>query len=409
VRLWTGFVGSVVEAWAELRVHRTRVLLSLIGVGVAVAALTTVVAGGAIATQITVEQNERYGGRPANVQLNAYNPETGASPGTGAMSDAVAAAAARYGVTHTTRNGNGMLRVQLPDGVVDVSSSFVDVAYGAIHRTSLVEGAWFTDYDVERLAPAIIVSSDLWNRIGAPDLRTHPTVEIVAAERNVTAVVTGVTASSPASDGQDLSGFMLNDAYLAFANTEELANSYFSYELWVPPDIAAELMPLLQADVAGSLGEGWQVDAYRSDYLGWGGEDPLLPLKLAVGAFAILVLPLGALGLVNIALVTVRQRIREIGIRRSFGATAGRVFFAVMMESVVATVFAGAIGVLVSVLLIKNPLTSGWIGDYVQDVPAFPVDAALIGLGAATLVGALAGLLPALVAVRVKVIDAIRY
>ncbi len=37
------------------------------------------------------------------------------------------------------------------------------------------------------------------------------------------------------------------------------------------------------------------------------------------------------------------------------------------------------------------------------------MEAALIGLGAATLVGALAGLLPALVAVRVKVIDAIRY
>ena len=45
------------------------------------------------------------------------------------------------------------------------------------------------------------------------------------------------------------------------------------------------------------------------------------------------VILLGALGLVNIALVTVKQRVREIGIRRSFGATAGRVFFAVMMES----------------------------------------------------------------------------
>jgi putative ABC transport system permease protein len=42
-------------------------------------------------------------------------------------------------------------------------------------------------------------------------------------------------------------------------------------------------------------------------------------------------------------------------------------------------------------------------------MPPFPLDAALIGLGAATLVGALAGLVPALVAVRVKVIDAIRF
>ena len=128
-----------------------------------------------------------------------------------------------------------------------------------------------------------------------------------------------------------------------------------------------------------------------------------------VAAVAVLVLLLGALGLVNISLVTVRQRIREIGIRRSFGATAGRVFFAVMMESVVATVAAGVIGVFLAVLIVTSPLVTDLIGQGITDLPAFPIEAALVGLGAATLVGALAGLLPAIVAVRVKVIDAIRY
>lgn len=58
---------------------------------------------------------------------------------------------------------------------------------------------------------------------------------------------------------------------------------------------------------------------------------------------------LGALGLVNIAMVTVMQRIREISIRRSFEATAGRVFFAVTLESVVATIAAGIVPALVAV------------------------------------------------------------
>jgi putative ABC transport system permease protein len=121
------------------------------------------------------------------------------------------------------------------------------------------------------------------------------------------------------------------------------------------------------------------------------------------------VMLLGALGLLNIALVTVKNRIREIGVRRAFGATAGRVFFAVLMESVVATTVAGLFGVLLAIVLIKNPITDGIIAAGVQDIPPFPVEAALLGLGSAVLVGALAGLLPALVAVRVKVIDAIRY
>ena len=81
---------------------------------------------------------------------------------------------------------------------------------------------------------------------------------------------------------------------------------------------------------------------------------------------------------------------------RAFGATAGRVFFAVMMESVVATFVAGLVGVLLAIVLIRNPITESYIALGVQDIPAFPIEAALIGLGAATLVGALAGLLPAL-------------
>ena len=128
-----------------------------------------------------------------------------------------------------------------------------------------------------------------------------------------------------------------------------------------------------------------------------------------MAGIAVLVLLLGAVGLVNIALVTVRGRIREIGIRRTFGATAGRVFFAVLMESVVATVAAGIVGVLVAVLVLRNPWTIEFISQGVSDVPPFPVSAAITGLAAATAVGALAGLIPALVAVRVKVINALRY
>lgn len=122
-----------------------------------------------------------------------------------------------------------------------------------------------------------------------------------------------------------------------------------------------------------------------------------------------LLLLLGALSLVNIALVTVRQRIREIGIRRSFGATSARVFFSIMLESVVGTALAGLIGVAIAVAVVRALPMETWLGFAIEDVPPFPLGVAVTGLVAATAVGALAGLVPALVAVRVKPIDAIRY
>ena len=405
----TAVVGSIVEAWSELRVHRTRVLLSLIGVGVAVAALTVVVAGGAIATQLSTEQSERWGGRPATYQMQAYNMTTGQQAGGEIFDTALAEAAARYDIRYFSRMTQDSMQVQLADGVYLVTVSAVDQPYAAIHRLQMMDGAWFTAADAARLAPAVIISSDLWQRIGAPDLRTHPTLEIVTRERSVTAVVTGITESSPDSGGMDLTSYMLRDAFAAGRFSQSPPDQQWStYEMWVPAEVGEELKNRISSDLTAALGEGWQVDLYRTDYLAYSAEDPLIVLKLAVGGVAVLVLLLGALGLVNIALVTVRHRIREIGIRRSFGATAGRVFFSVMMESVVATFVAGVVGVLIAVALVKNPWLTEWLDGYLQDVPAFPVEAAVIGLVAATGVGALAGLLPALVAVRVKVIDALR-
>ena len=76
----TGLAAAIAEAWQELRIHRLRVLLSLIGVGVAVCALTCAVAVSSIAKQALVEQAEREGGRPTTYGLYAYSNENGEPP-----------------------------------------------------------------------------------------------------------------------------------------------------------------------------------------------------------------------------------------------------------------------------------------------------------------------------------------
>lgn len=403
----TGFIGALVEAWAEIRIHRTRVLLSLIGVAVAVAALTSVVGLGAITQQATTESYERQSGRPATLFVSAYNVATGQTPDANTFSTAFTEVTERYSVDWTTRSTYTQVSVDFVDGVTPVDTTLVDVGYGTMHRVQLVQGSWFVDGDDQRLAPALVVNETVWKKLGSPDLRTHPTVTLRGSS-DVTAVIVGVAPDMPyAQDYPTM--FMLYDSFVGIATPQQVQQMYPQFEAWVPVDISQELTELIKRDIAGELGEGWQVDVSRQDYLVYQGDDPLLPIKLLVGGVAVLVLLLGALGLVNISLVTVRQRIREIGIRRSFGATAGRVFFAVMMESVVAAAAAGVVGVFIAVVVVKNPTVVEFIAPGISDIPAFPLEAALIGLGSATFVGALAGLLPALVAVRVKVIDAIRY
>jgi putative ABC transport system permease protein len=406
VTAWfTGLVGATVEAWAELRIHRTRVLLSLIGVAVAVAALTTVVALGQIAEQALTESSERQGGRPALLSIYISGSDGNALPQE-KTDAAFAAATERFRVKYSSHAAFVNARVQFADGVEDVQTQAVDVSYGTMHRMQVIDGRWFTAQDEQLLAPAVIVNENYWKRLGSPPLNSHPTTTLVG-ENNVTAVIIGVMGSSEFDPS--LSMTILYPAYARVTAPAVQQSQPPSYEMWVPPALAQQLVPLVKSEFRSLLGKSATVEVNRQDYLAYEVGDPLATLKLVVIGGALLVLLLGALGLVNISLVTVRQRIREIGIRRSFGATAGRVFFAVMMESIVATVAAGAVGVVAAILLVQSPFVQNLVGNGVIDLPPFPVEAAVVGIVAATVVGALAGLLPALIAVRVKVIDAIRY
>ncbi|PWC03282.1 ABC transporter permease [Agromyces badenianii] len=404
----TGIVSTIIEALEELRIHRGRVLLSLIGVAVAVCALTTVVGAGAIAEQAGREMSERSGGRPATVTLNASSADGALDART--ADTAWRTALDRHGIEYASRVGYGSLTVQFADGAVPVSMQIVDPDFGLMHRVRLAEGAWFTERDADRMAPALIVNEAFWTRLGNPELATHPTVELIGRGATI-GVVTGVTPAQGEWDTEP-TAFMLTDSYLPLQTATPdpmMGGPSTSFEMWIPDGSVDELTESMKRAFQAELGEGAAVDGWRSDYGAMEG-DPFLPIKLMVVGVAVVILLLGALGLLTIALVTVRGRIREIGIRRSFGATAGRVFFSVLMETVVGTFVAGVVGVGVAIALVRSPLMGMALGGAeVQDMPGFPVEAALIGIGAAVAVGALAGLLPALGAVRVKVIDAIRF
>lgn len=402
-----GFLGALIEAWAEFRVNRARVVLSLVGVGIAVLALTAVVGVGQIVTQAQVEQMERSSGRPATLQVaTPYDSVSGQQGDTAKLATVIDSLVDRYSITYWGSVSYQGLSVQLPTGVQFASLQTVDPAYGVMHRVQMVEGAWFADSDQQRMMPAIIIGEGFWRALGSPPLGTHPIVTLLGAH-TVQAIVTGVYATG--AYDTSLSAYLLNAAWPMVGASSDFGGSAPQYEFWVPTDIAEPLTDRIRTEVAAAFGDGWQVSVNRQDYLAWSDSDPLAQLRLVLVGIAALILLLGALGLVNISLVTVRQRIREIGIRRAFGATSGRVFLAVMLESVVATAFAGGVGVVLAIILVRSDWVLGLIAPGLSDVPRFPAEAAIIGFVAATGVGALAGLLPALVAVRVKVIDAIRY
>jgi len=124
----------------------------------------------------------------------------------------------------------------------------------------------------------------------------------------------------------------------------------------------------------------------------------------------ILVLLAGIIGIGNIMLVSVTERTKEIGVRRSLGATPAVIIKQILSETLLITITAGLIGVILGVAvveLLNSVLASlGDTGSFRNPMVSFEtVAAALIVL---ILAGVLTGLLPAFSAVRIKPIDALR-
>jgi ABC-type lipoprotein release transport system permease subunit len=402
-------LATVAEAWSEVRVHKARVVLSLVGVFLAVFAMTTVTALGLLVAQLQQEQGERMGGRAATIAVTAYDPQTGMPPATQEWDAAVADLTERYGITATASIGYEETRFRLPGGTQAVQTRRVSPSYGQLHRIEPIEGRWLREGDRDSLAPAVVVNEAFLGALGVPDLSSQPTV-VIGGRTPVRAAVVGVVREGYADE---LLAYRVDrsagpwDAPRA-ADPSEMGFSPPTLELWVPPEQADEVMAVVTNDLGLALG-GVQVDAYRQDAQGL--EETLGMLRLAIRGAGVVVLVLGGLGVLNIGLVTVRQRIREIGVRRSFGATSARVFSAIVLESVCATFLAGLAAVALSVVLVRNLPLERLLNSGVPlaDTPGFPVAAAVEGLVAATAVGALAGLLPAVIAVRARVIDAIRF
>ena len=119
----------------------------------------------------------------------------------------------------------------------------------------------------------------------------------------------------------------------------------------------------------------------------------------------------GVVGVSNIMLVTIKERTREIGVRRALGAKPSIIIRQVMAESLLLTILAGIVGLVLGVAIMA--VVSGFVGNTPSDDVMF-LDPQ-IGFGAAIaasiivmLSGLLAGVLPAIRAIQIKAIDAIR-
>lgn len=126
-------------------------------------------------------------------------------------------------------------------------------------------------------------------------------------------------------------------------------------------------------------------------------------MSMGLSAIAAISLLVGGIGVMNIMLVSVTERTREIGTRKALGATNGNIRVQFVVESMIVCLIGGVIGIILGAVL-------GYFGSKAMGAPGFPtLDSILVSVGFSLAIGVFFGYYPANKAAKLDPIEALRY
>jgi putative ABC transport system permease protein len=127
------------------------------------------------------------------------------------------------------------------------------------------------------------------------------------------------------------------------------------------------------------------------------------PVKIGALAVSLVALLAAGVGIMNIMLVSVTERTREIGIRKAVGARKSNILFQFLIEALILCVLGGLFGIFIGIVI------GNFAGGFLNAQSAIPVDWVIIGISMCIVVGLIFGTYPAYKAANMDPIESLRY
>ncbi len=271
-----------------------------------------------------------------------------------------------------------------------------------VNDWEIAEGRAFTKQDLERYKNVIILGKDVVDKLFE---YINPIGQEVKVDNHNYEVI-GVFEAKGSVLGQGQDNFVaipLSTYQRAYGDDQN-----GSYTIMAP---SPELMQKTMDEVIGALrvirkvplGENNDFEIVTNDQLIDQFNDLTKYFKLGAGVIAFIALLAAGVGIMNIMLVSVTERTREIGIRKAIGAKKSIIRSQFVAEAVVLSQIGGLAGIVLGV--IGGNLVAVTLGVSL----VMPVEWILIGLAVTTLVGVAFGVYPAVKASNLDPIEALRY
>jgi putative ABC transport system permease protein len=406
-------IASIRIALRALTVNRTRSALTMLGIIIGVAAVIAMVGVGAGATARIQAQIQSIGSNlimvsPGSLSSNGVRLGSGATV-TLTEDDATAIAAECSDVSAVAPTVRGGVQVVYGNNNWATNAQGVTPDYMTIRDATMMYGQFFTDQDVDAAAKVAVLGETVSQTLfGDAD----PTGQMVII-KNVPFTVAGVlTPKGQSPTGQDQDDVILLPISTAMQKVlgANRANAKAVGSLMVQA-IGPQAMDQALQEVTALLRERHKIlpgmdddftarnltEVYAAQ------ESSAQVMSILLGAIASVSLIVGGIGIMNIMLVSVTERTREIGLRQAVGAKTRDILSQFLVEAVTLSLLGGIIGI---VLGLTASLLISHFAQWSTKVSPLSV---LMAFVFSALVGVFFGYYPARKAALLDPIEALRY
>ncbi len=402
------FLESIRVSLRALRANKLRSALTMLGMIIGVAAVIAMVGIGNGATASITSQIQGLGSNLLTVssgQSNSGGVRGGAgSSNTLTMTD-VTKIQIGTAVKAVAPVASSNAQVVLGSGNTSTSITGTTADYEVIKNVTLASGRYITQNDVDSSARvAVLGPTVVTNLMG--DANASVIGKIIKIN-NVPFQVIGVTTATGST------GFMSSDDMITAPITTVQARLIGKKNVRsiLVSASSADLMQTAQDQITAALHKAHKIQPGKNDDFTVQNQADMLAtmtgvtqtLTMLLGGIAGISLLVGGIGIMNIMLVSVTERTREIGIRKAIGAKGMDILLQFLIEAVVLSVFGGGIGIALGYG------GSNLAGQALKMSTSISMTSVFVAFGFSAAIGILFGVFPARKAAAMDPIDALRY
>ncbi|KAJ48791.1 putative ABC transport system permease protein [Clostridium tetanomorphum] len=397
---------SFQSAFQSVRANKLRSFLTMLGIIIGISSVITIVSIGDGAKNFIAGEFADIGTNLINLKVNSSIEESVEERDYFTTDDIKLIKEKIPEITHVMPDLSGFGALKNENKLKPVRIGATNPDSQKVYNIKMIKGRYLSERDVDAAKNVVVLDEPTAKKLFNDTDIVGEKVKLTVRDKNIDLNIIGVckdpNGNLSSAFGDNMPGLILMPMTIAdrvFENTDVSGLSVILSDMTNADELSNKMIRLIENRHKNKEKYSAQKGFKELETI----NNVLNTLTTVLGAIAAISLLVGGIGVMNIMLVSVTERTREIGIRKAIGAKTKDIRIQFLMESVILCLIGGTIGTILGVSVGKIASSIVHV-----DVPV-SIKVILVSFGFSSAVGIFFGLYPASKAAKLDPIEALRY